>query len=79
VLLQLDQVALAHHRQGGERLDRIDRRRVNMLQGFGEIRRVGLGVRNLLRQACRQRRLSFVGTAGFEGVEGIWTCLLRIE
>jgi hypothetical protein len=34
-------------------------------------------VSNLLRQACRQRRLSFVGGAGFKGVKVFGHVLLR--
>jgi hypothetical protein len=49
--------------------DRGDRSRIDLLQRLGEIRSIGLGMRNLLRQPYRQRRLSFVGAAGFEGVK----------
>jgi hypothetical protein len=79
LLLQLDQVALAHHRQGRQRGSRGDRRGIKILQRLTKVGGIGLGMRDLLRQPCRQRRLSFVGGAGFEDVKIIGHGMLRIE
>jgi hypothetical protein len=77
LLLQFDQVALAHHGKRGQRGDGGDRRGIETLQGLGEVGCVALGMRNLLRQPYRQRRLSFVSGTGFKIVEIFGHGLLR--
>ena len=68
LFLQRDELALARHRQLGQRLAIGHRVRLDILQQSGEIGRVTLGVRHLLRQRRHQRQLARFGVAGFECV-----------
>ncbi len=68
-LLQLDQLVLAQHRQLRQRGARIDRGGIDAAQDFGEMRRIGLGVGDLERQARQQFVLALARIARLEGVE----------